>query len=281
MKKKITALALVICLLAVAVVGGTMAYFTDTDKATNTMTLGNVAIEQYEYQRAKNDDGSYVTSGEYGYKLEEFKDGKPLLPATAIDANGNPYNFGAGDYAATRVKMKQVGSQGSMDVFVNENAQDKFVIVKNTGESDAYVRTIIAYELGSVGKFSDVIMTSFFMVDQGVWNKTDIGPVAIGGNNYYVVEFIYNGAKSLGGVHENGVLPAGETTYPSLAQVYMKATATNEDAKNIDGNNNGEYDILVLSQAVQADGFADAATALKAAFGEVNATNVAEWFTAE
>ena len=44
MKKKIFALMLCIAMLAVAVVGGTLAYFTDNDKATNTFTVGNVDI---------------------------------------------------------------------------------------------------------------------------------------------------------------------------------------------------------------------------------------------
>lgn len=44
MKKKITAIALVVCLVAVAIVGGSLAYFTDTDEATNTFTVGNVDI---------------------------------------------------------------------------------------------------------------------------------------------------------------------------------------------------------------------------------------------
>ena len=44
MKKKITAIALVVCLVAVAVVGGSLAYFTDEEKATNTFTVGNVDI---------------------------------------------------------------------------------------------------------------------------------------------------------------------------------------------------------------------------------------------
>ena len=58
----------------------------------------------------------------------------------------------------------------------------------------------------------------------------------------------------------------------------MKATATNEDVEKIDGNGNGTYDILVLSQAVQVDGFDNAETALTAGFGEANVTNVQEWF---
>ena len=44
MKKKITAIALVVCLVAVAIVGGSLAYFTDTDTKTNTFTVGNVDI---------------------------------------------------------------------------------------------------------------------------------------------------------------------------------------------------------------------------------------------
>ena len=36
MKKKILAMCLIVCLLATAVVGGTLAYFTDSDEATNT-----------------------------------------------------------------------------------------------------------------------------------------------------------------------------------------------------------------------------------------------------
>lgn len=48
MKKKILALCLCIAMLAVAIVGGTLAYFTDTDDATNTFTVGNIAIDLVE-----------------------------------------------------------------------------------------------------------------------------------------------------------------------------------------------------------------------------------------
>jgi predicted ribosomally synthesized peptide with SipW-like signal peptide len=44
MKKKILAIVLCIAMLAIAIVGGTMAYFTDTDAKTNTFTVGNVSI---------------------------------------------------------------------------------------------------------------------------------------------------------------------------------------------------------------------------------------------
>ena len=50
MKKKITALCLCVALLAIAVVGASLAYFTDTDNATNTFTVGNVKIDLIEQQ---------------------------------------------------------------------------------------------------------------------------------------------------------------------------------------------------------------------------------------
>ena len=63
------------------------------------------------------------------------------------------------------------------------------------------------------------------------------------------------------------LLTAGSVSYPSLLQLYMRPWATNEDVKAIDSNENGLYDILVKSQAVQVNGFKDAKTALDTAFG--------------
>ena len=48
MKKKILSICLVIALAATAVVGGTLAYFTDTDAQTNVFTTGNVKIDLWE-----------------------------------------------------------------------------------------------------------------------------------------------------------------------------------------------------------------------------------------
>lgn len=48
MKKKILALCLVVVLAATAIIGGTMAYFSDTDTATNKFTVGNVEINLVE-----------------------------------------------------------------------------------------------------------------------------------------------------------------------------------------------------------------------------------------
>ena len=48
MKKKLTAIFLCIALVAIAIVGASMAYFTDTKEATNTFTVGNVKIDLIE-----------------------------------------------------------------------------------------------------------------------------------------------------------------------------------------------------------------------------------------
>lgn len=258
-------------------ISGTLAYLQDSTATANVMTLGSVKIEQHEYERADADkDGNYdieVIDEKNSYVLQPFTQGKQLLPTTEIDAEGNPVNNGAGGWDTTAtVRMTQVDSYGGMDVFTSKNAVDKFVTVENTGKSDAYVRTYVAIEVGSTDG-SLIGYSNHFTWD----DPAPIDKIEIDGNYYDVIEFVYAGWND-GGRHVNGVLPAGETTYPNLSQVYLYATATNEDLENIDGNNNGMLDILVLSQAVQADGFDNAATALNAAFGKATAENVAEWF---
>lgn len=47
-KRKIVLLALAACMVAILAVGGTLAYFTAEDDATNTFTVGNVAIDLTE-----------------------------------------------------------------------------------------------------------------------------------------------------------------------------------------------------------------------------------------
>ena len=276
--KKFIALLLTVVLTASVAIGGTVAYLQDSARNDNTMTVGKVDIEQWEYQRVQNDDGTYPTEtidGRTSYKLEGFEQDKMLVPAAEIDANGNPVNFGAGGYQDTVVMFKDIGSYNGMQVFTSENAVDKFVFVKNTGNTSAYVRTLIAFEIGSLTLEESKIMVRKSY--HGAWNIKEAIEVTIDGKDYAVYEYVYQGYK---GTHTDGVLPAGATTPCSLAQVYLNSAATNDTVAALDGNGNGKYDILVLSQAVQAAGFADAETALDTAFGEVTAANVASWFAA-
>ena len=262
--KNILLSGLSLVLVAALAIGGTVAYLQDDDSDVNVMTLGNVKIAQHEYERVQNADGTYemVTSEKYGegYKLQPFTQAKPLYPAT-----GEITGWG------TKVPFDQLGkgASGAQAVFAGlNNVQDKFVLVENTGKTDAYVRTLIALEYGSNTKDIIGISTGDF------WTWNEIGLINVDGNNYCLFEAVYKGASSR---HVGGVLPAGEYTYNSLAQVYLMNEATNEDVEALDGNKNGTYDIIVLSQAVQTAGFADAQTALDTAFGK-SSEKAAEWF---
>ena len=275
--KNILMTGLSFVLVAALSIGGTLAYLQDDDSDVNVMTLGNVKIEQLEYERAKNEDGTWKTDtidDRTSYVLQDFTQAKPLYPATEVDADGNPVNHGAGNLDSIPVRFSQVGSAGGQQPFVSENAQDKFVLIENTGKTDAYVRTLVAIECGT-GDSSLIGILHF----EPTWNINKLAKIVVDGVNYYVIEYVYKGVAD-GSRHPNGVLPAGDTTYPNLCQVYLKAIATNEDMEAIDGNGNGTLDILVLSQAVQAAGFENAQTALDTAFGK-SSEKAAEWFGGE
>lgn len=66
MKKKIIALCLCVALAVVAIGGATLAYFTDTDEAKNTFTVGNVEIKLDE---TNVDDPQGDRVQENSYKL--------------------------------------------------------------------------------------------------------------------------------------------------------------------------------------------------------------------
>lgn len=278
MKSKRSILLCLALVLSMAMaLNTTLAYLQDSDSDVNVMTLGNVKIEQHEYERVQKADGTYETvtvtkadgtTTEESYKVQPFTQAKPLYPVT-----------GEHTWDSTYVRWEQLGDAskvngGQLPLAGLKNIQDKFVLVENTGKSDAYVRTIVAFELGSVAEenWDDVIQVVYASGDEP-WDANSVGAVTINGNNYYVMEFVYTGYSWGNYRHEGGILPAGEWTYSSLAQVYMTSTATNEDVEAIDGNKNGTYDILVVSQAVQTAGFSDAETALDEAFGDISADN--------
>lgn len=265
--KKSTLIMILSLVLAVAIgVGSTMAYLQDTDEDVNVMTLGNVYIDQIELERDENGE------------LQQFTQGKPLYPAVYDGYAWDPEN----------VKWPDVSETADSKVFDDEkmsNVIDKFVFVKNTGNSDAYVRTIMAFELGSYD-IEKVLASDTPLIHLNVndKNESETGKghwdfkwldeiVTIDGNNYALVEAVYLHKNSVQGTPEEGILPAGATSYPSLLQLFMDKSAKNEDIEAIDGNKNGTYDILVVSQAVQTMGFTDAQTALDEAFGPITAEN--------
>ena len=71
MKKKLTAIFLCVALAAIAIVGASLAYFTDTKSATNTFTVGNVKIDLIEskFHREGNDNSGDTTIPDPTHKV--------------------------------------------------------------------------------------------------------------------------------------------------------------------------------------------------------------------
>ena len=72
-KKKLVSLCLVLALLVTAAIGGTMAYFTDTDNEKNTFTVGDIKIDLHEATK----DGKNVDEG-----YQKWLEDQTLIPTT-------------------------------------------------------------------------------------------------------------------------------------------------------------------------------------------------------
>lgn len=254
MRRKVLSLFLVMAFVAVAAISSTLAYFTDTDHADNVFTLGKVDVELVEQQIGT--DGS----------LEDFTNDKPLYPAVYY---GEP----AYDKTVTTPNGDTVAIWGPSV----SNVQDKIVSVKNTGASEAYIRVIFAFEdkLNEDGTYiSEMIHTRFNDVDLvggEVEQLTDENGVPVlvtlmdgdVSTNYSIFTYTY----------ESAIAP-GQFTPASLLQIYLDPEAGNNFFDAV----GRRYDVKVVAQAVQSEGFQNSVHAFNAAFGEVNAEDCAEMF---
>lgn len=252
-KRKLMSLALAACMAAILVVGGTLAYFTDTDSATNTFTVGNVKIDLIEQERDGNGG------------LQNFTDNQVLMPIVG-SAQGEKDDLGQP---------------------VAKNYVDKIVTVENTGASDAYVRAYFAipsalddgYETFNAGanilhfNFGNKIVGNEVVSTMGVewewmhgdkWNyfETTIDGVAY---NVYYADY-------------HRPLEANETTEQFVSGVYLDKSFDMKDGnyyafgKVVDLSGliaNGKLTVKcpVKAVACQADGFDTVDAAVTAAFG--------------
>lgn len=250
MKKKIISLCLVVCLAAIAVIGGTLAYFTDSEAVANAMTMGKVDINITEVDR----DGETLD-----------KTAHPVLPSTWVTAE---------EGGSIKGEEYSVGNAA--------NVVDKVVEINNESDSsEAYIRAVILFEVpASVKDDSKDAQTSTYGWDF-FWNKvvfwkwsqtpSDMSymtgqTVEIAGTTYAVATF----------TSRNTIAPG--KTYVPMTSFCLDSKVTSSEAEALGAT----YDILVLGQAVQVSGNENTtpAAALNAAFGEVNSTNVLKWFTA-
>jgi len=260
MKKKLLAMCLVVALAATAVIGGTLAYFTDTDTKTNTFTAGGVKIDLIEQQVGENG-------------LEPFEQDQVLMPI--------------------------VGSaQGEKDQYgqpVAENYIDKIATIENKGKSDAYVRAYFAipsalddgYDTFNAGLN---VLHFNFGNNNGVstfgneWNwKNESGTW-----KYYETEI--DGVKyNVYYADYTKILAAGATTEQFISGVYLDSHVDMVDGNYVDTRDPqadisilaGDVKCPVMAVAVQAAGFDNADAAVEAAFGAnfdpFEGTNVTNW----
>ena len=259
MKKRIVTIALVVALVAIAAVG-TLAYFTDTDNATNTFTVGNVKIDLIEKER----DGNGGT--------KDFTQGKKLYPI--------------------------VGSaQGAKDEYgmpTAKNYVDKMVTIQNTGSEKAYIRAYFAipsalddgYETFNVGL--NVLHFNFGnKVENGVVTSTKgVEWIWTHGSKWNYFETTIDGIKyNVYYADYYQAVDAGATTERLVQGVYLDKTFDIKDGKcyafgeevTLDaGWDWSKVSCPVFAVACQAEGFDNAADAMDAAFG----ANYNPWGTA-
>lgn len=271
MKKKITALCLCVALLAVAVVGASLAYFTDTDNATNTFTVGNVKIDLIEskFHREGNDnsgDTSIPDPTQTASGMKYVTDGHKAFTDAEIKADAETY---MADYLAVKGENMVPG-----------RGVAKCPYVVNTGANDAYIRIRVMVPSAANNDFVDVkdggVITNqwcttsmlcgeFQSGAQTGWPVIEKGVVK-NGVTYDVYTFTRTEPLKAGAMTEWNVWNfIGVDKTATSADIQKALDAGAITVVGTDGALVMALNVLVEADAIQADGFANA-TAAWAAF---------------
>lgn len=269
MKKKITAICLCVALLAIAIVGATLAYFTDNDSATNTFTVGNVSIDLIEsrFHREGNDnsgDASIPDPTQTASGMTYVTDGHKAFTDDEIKEDATTYS----DY---------IGEKGENMVPGRGVAKCPYVI--NTGANDAYIRIRVMVPSAANNDFVAVkdggvitnqwCSTSFIsgeFIDQkgGGWNNAPAiaRNVEKDGMKYDVYTFTRTKPLAAGAMTEWNVWNfIGIDKTADNADIEMAIDNGAITLTEIDNGKTLNLNVLVEADAIQAEGFADAAAA--------------------
>ncbi len=275
MKKKITALCLCVALLAVAVVGASLAYFTDTKSATNTFTVGNVKIDLIEskYHREGNDNSGDTSIPDPTHKVVA-EDGMKYVSTGHTMFTDEEIKADAATY-----QEKYLAVKGENMVPGRGVAKCPYVV--NTGANDAYIRIRVMIPSAANNDFVPVkdggvitnqwCSTSFIsgeFIDKkgGGWDNApaiDKASVTKDGVTYDVYTFTRTEPLKAGAMTEWNVwnfIGINKTATSADIQKAIDAGAikvveTDGGAKTMTLN------VLVEADAIQAEGFANAAAA--------------------
>ena len=229
MKKKVLAICLAVALLAI-ISYSTLAWFTSEDAVTNTFTVGSIKIQQNEQQH-DDDTGA----------LEDFEQDQTLLPVA-----------------------------DPQDPTADENYVEKIVTVSSTGENPAYVRTHIAVPTALVE------ILTLDISDSTNWTQAaTTATCTVKGVEYTVFSYTYGKALNKGestDVLLEGVYLNANVDVKPNAQGVAQFCTWNDTTKAYDFYDfdiTGKVSVLVATQGVQSQGFADAAAALDSAFPNI------------
>lgn len=250
MKKKITALFLCVALAAIAIVGASLAYFTDTDNETNTFAVGNVKIDLIEQERGENG-------------LQPFTQNKKLSPIVG----------------------SAQGEKDALGMPTAKNYVDKMVTIKNTGSEKAYIRAYFAipsalddgYETFNAG-LNTLHFNFGNKVENGVVTSTEgVEWIWTHGSKWNYFETEIDGIKyNVYYADYYQAVDAGATTEQLVQGVYLDKTFDIKDGKCYafdkevtldEGWDWNKVSCPVFAVACQAEGFDTAAAAMDAAFG--------------
>lgn len=270
MKKKLTAIFLCVALVAIAVVGASLAYFTDTKTATNTFTVGNVKIQLLEsqYHRVNAGKGNAVGEKEPsmgGYlwaanvNMQGTTKNTPNYVTSGETWNGQYFSDAQIEADAATYKNGYF-AEHSQKMVPGANVR-KNPYVKNIGANDAYVRirTLIPVSLFKVIDNGPSYWTTTAMNEGQVTSKAvdtynnsganDVKQVDRNGVKYYEYDFTFTKA----------VKPGELTFWNVWGNIAIDKKATAEDLANVDS-----FDVIFEADAIQADGFDDATAAFAA-----------------
>ena len=272
MKKKLTAIFLCVALVAIAIVGASLAYFTDTKSATNTFTVGNVSIELIEskFHREGNDNSGDISipdPTQTASGMTYVTDGHKAFTDDEIKADAETY---ATDYLAVKGENMVPG-----------RGVAKCPYVVNTGANDAYIRIRVLVPSAANNDFVAVkdggvitnqwcstsfISGEFIDAKGGGWNNApaiDKASVTKDGVTYDVYTFTRTEPLAAGAMTEWNVwnfIGIDKTATSADVQKAIDANAitmteTDGGAKTMTLN------VLVEADAIQAEGFENAAAA--------------------
>ena len=274
MKKKITAIFLCVALLAIAIVGASLAYFTDTDSATNTFTVGNVKIDLIEsrYHREGNDNSGDTTIPDPTHKvtaddgMKYVETGHTMFTNDEIKRDAETYKD---EYLAVKGQNMVPGrGVAKCPYVVNTGANDAFIRIRVMVPSAAN-NDFVAVKDGGVitNQWCSTAFINGEFIDKkgGGWNNApaiDKASVTKDGVEYDVYTFTRIEPLKAGAMTEWNVWNnIGINKEATRADVQKAIDAGAIKTFKTDSSITLTLNVLVEADAIQAEGFADAAAA--------------------